>query len=547
MKLTDALGVWARQKVASWILRASPENPSTSLSNPDAWFWDWATGGKSAAGISMNEQKALTVGAVYTAVRIISGTIGSLPLHVYSRDASGRRNFAVRHWAYPLLHDSPNEYHTSCIWRELMMAHLLLWGNSYHRIEWLKNGAAGALYPLMPWDVEPKRTESGAQVYTVKIANGGRETLPSDEVLHIPGLMYDGMMGVSVISKMRDSAALAKAAENFGSEFFANSARPGVILEVPGRMKEGAQNTLVKSLNDSFKGGNAFKALVLEEGAKMHTVQMPLQDAQFLETRKFQRSEILGWYGVPPHLGGDTERSTSWGTGIEQQDIGYAKHTITPWVNRIEQEINRKLFGRGSGLYCKFNLDGLQRGDFKSRMEGYRIAVGAPFLTRNEARELEDWNTLDDDAMNDVITPLNMGVGAKPDMPDTEPPADPQGDGDNRSTSRVVNKVNMPTPNITIENRMFEQQAPVVNVQPPEVRVEAPVVHVHNAPPVAPEVRVDVQVPEQPRPIINVENRVEQPPVEVNVHLPDRKTDTIIERDPNTREITRVKQTETDA
>jgi HK97 family phage portal protein len=425
MKLTDALGVWARSKVAGWILRASPENPSTSLSNPDSWLIDWMTGGRSAAGISMNESKALSIGAVYTAVRILSGTIGSLPLHVYRRDSNDRREFATSHWAYALLRDSPNEYHTSIIWRELMMAHLLLWGNAYNRIEWIGNGSARNLYPLMPWDVTPRRLTSGAQVYDVQLAGGGKETLPSDEILHIPGLMYDGIKGVSVISKMRDSAGLAKAAEEFGSKFFANGARPGVVLEVPGRMKEDAQKKLAQSVNEKFTGENAFRAMVLEEGAKLHTVQMPLQDAQFLETRKYQRSEILGWYGVPPHLGGDTERSTSWGTGIEQQDIGYAKHTITPWCVRIEQEINRKLFGRGSGIYAKFNLDGLMRGDFKSRMDGYRIAVGAPFLTRNEARRLEDWNTITDKGMDEVITPMNMAVGAEPPTNEPAPTSQP--------------------------------------------------------------------------------------------------------------------------
>lgn len=554
MKITDQINGWARQKVAGWLFRASPENPATSLSNPDSWLFDLFGGQKTAAGIRMNEETALTVGAVYTAVRIISNSIGALPLHVYRRDETGKRSFAVRHWAYPLLHDSPNEYHTSTIWMRMMMAHLLLWGNAYNRIEWVGNGSARNLLPLMPWAVTPRRTPTGLQVYDVQLADGSKETLPGDEVLHIPGLMYDGIQGISVIGAMRDSAALAKVAEQFGSSFFANGARPGIVLEVPGKMKEGAQQTLAKSVMAGFSGpSNAFKAMVLEEGAKLHNVQMPMQDAQFLETRRFQRSEILGWYGIPPHLGGDTERSTSWGTGIEQQDIGFAKHTIAPWCVAIEQELNRKLFGRGSGLYAKFNLDGLMRGDFKSRMEGYRIAVGAPFLSRNEARELEDWNTMSDDGMDTVITPLNMGVGAKPEPAEpanhdnnTEPAGEPSSNA--RSEHRFVNRVDMPTPNITIENRMFEQQAPIVNVQPPEVRVEAPVVHVHNTvSPATPEVRVDVQVPEAPRPIINVENRVEQAPVEVNVHLPDRKTVSEVERDPKTKEIVRVTQRETDA
>lgn len=559
MTLSETLGNWARAKVAAWILRASPENPSTSLSNPDTWLIDWATGGKTAAGISMNEDKALTIGAVYTAVRIISGTIGALPFHVYRRDNEGKRSFAIQHWAYPLLHDSPNDYHTSCIWRELTLAHVLLWGNAYSRIEWLRNGHATALLPLMPWDVTARRTPSGTQVYDVRLPEGGIETLPADEVLHIPGLSYDGLQGVSVVGKMRDSLGLAKVAETFGSSFFANGARPGLVLEVPGKMKSDAQDRLTESVVNKFSGAsNAFRAMVLEEGAKLHTVQMPLQDAQFLETRRFQRSEIFGWYGIPPHLGGDTEKQTSWGTGIEQMDIGFAKHTITPWCVRLEQEINRKLFGRGTGLYAKFNLDGLMRGDFKSRMEGYRIAVGAPFLTRNEARSLEDWNTDADPAMDEVITPLNMGVGAKPETVAADPAADIDADSEDDRADRAERMATLAA--IT---RIAERpaSAPSINITTPDVRVDnhvapspAPAVTVNNQipEPAAPVVNVDarstVQVPEQPRPIIEVKNdiTVEQKPIDVKVQLPTRQSVSDIARDAKGN-IVKVTQTEQDA
>lgn len=371
---------------------------------------DWCLGARTSSGIYITEDKALTIAAVFTAVRFISSTIAALPLHVYRRNEAGGRELATRHWSYPLLHDAPNEYHTSFTWRELMLAHLLLWGNSYNRIEWLGNGSAGALLPLMPWDVRPKLTSRGVKFYQVSLPDG-KEDLSDDEVLHVPGLSYDGLQGLSVIGKMRDSLGLAKTAEDLAGSFFANGAKVGGILEVPGRMDPEAQKRLVESLSERFAGKDgAFKAIVLEEGAKLHGPNMmPFKDAQFLEIRKFQRSEIFGWYGLPPHLGGDTERSTSWGTGIEQQDIGYAKHTITPWCVRIEQEINRKLYGRGSGLYCKFNLDALVRGDFKSLMEGLQIAVGRPWLSANEARELTEWDRKD--GLDDVALPLNTAGG----------------------------------------------------------------------------------------------------------------------------------------
>lgn len=408
------------------LARASERRSSVDPDAPGFWklLLEAFGGAPSSSGVTINERNAVSIAAVYTAVRIIGGTIGSLPLHVYRRTEAGGRDVAVRHWAYPLLHDAPNEYHTAMTWRELLVAHLLLWGNSYNRIEWLGNGAAGALLPLMPWNVRPKLTSGGVKYYEVQLEGGGREDLPDDEVLHVPGVSYDGLAGMSVIQKMRDSLGLAKAAEDLAGGFFKNGAKLGGILEVPGSMSPTAQENLTKSVLQKMSGADgAFKALVLEGGAKWHgPTMMPLRDAQFLEIRKYQRGEIFGWYGVPPHLGGDTERSTSWGTGIEQQDIGYAKHTITPLCVRIEQELNRKLFLRGSGLFCKHGLDALMRGDFKTRMEGLQIAVGGPWLTRNEARAIEDWNRSTEDGMDKILTPLNINAGA---APKTDPQVQP--------------------------------------------------------------------------------------------------------------------------
>lgn len=420
MTLRESVNLWAAKRVAKWLGKFARYETGNGADIIKIITEAWG-GAPTASGVSINEQKALTIGAVYTSIRIIGSTLAALPLHVLRSTEKGRE-FAIKHWAYALLHDSPNEYHTSFTWREILLAHLLLWGNHYSRIEWLGNGSASALLPLMPWEVEPYRTDSGAQLYHVETPKGG-ERLPADEVIHVPGLGYDGLKGISVIQAARDMLGNSKAMETFTGSFFKNGAKPGAILETPGRMNEVAQARLAKSVQEKFGSvSDSFKVLVLEEGAKLHTYTMPLADAQLLESRKLSRSEIFGLYGVPPHLGGDTERSTSWGTGIEQQDIGYAKHTITPICVRIEQEINRKLFGRGTGFYCKFNLDGLQRGDFKSRMEGFRIAVGGPFLTRAEARDLEDWNASAELGMDKVLTPLNMGVGATPPKPEKPAP-----------------------------------------------------------------------------------------------------------------------------
>jgi len=392
------------------------------------------------SGATITEDRALTISAVYTAVRIISGTMSSLPLHVMQRTDTGRE-FATKHWAFPLLHDSPSEYHTTSLWLTTVIAQRLLWGNSYNRIAWLENGRADAIYPLMPWEVEPFRVGAkekiwlgdeqrgrwalpNEQVYAVQSV-AGREYFAAEDILHFPGLGYDGLKGLSVVRYMADTLAKAKAMDKFTSAFFRNGAKPGAILETPGRMNEAAQKNLALSISKEFSSTeNAFKVLVLEQGAKLHTFTMPLQDAQLLEGQKLTRAEIYGIYGVPPHLGGDTERQTTWGTGIAEMDVGYSKHTILPLCVGIEQEINRKLFGRGASFYAKFNLSGLERGDFKSRVEALMHATGGPFLTREEARDLEDWPLSGEPGADKLLTPLNMGVGATP-APATTPSAAP--------------------------------------------------------------------------------------------------------------------------
>lgn len=409
-------------------------NGTSWLPNLLRWFSSEARGAEEV----VSEDRALTIAAVFTAVRIIAGTMASLPLHVLRRTERGRE-FALKHWAYGLLHDSPNEYHTTATWLTTYVAHRLLWGDWYNRIEWLRNGTAGALLPLMPWEVTPFRVADGKridvgtrfampgeQVYMLETAKG-REYWASEDILHVPGLGYDGVKGLSVVRYNCHTLGTAKSMERFTGAFFRNSAKIGGILQVPARMSETAQKNLRDSLSEEMaKEENAFKTIVLEDGAKFIPYTMPLEDAQLLDARKFSRSEIItGLFGVPPHLSGDTERQTSWGTGIEQMDIGYAKHTISPLAVGLEQELKRKLFGRGAPEYAKFNLDALMRGDFKSRIEALVAAAGGPFITREEARDIEDWNMTGEPGANKLLTPLNMGVGATPPAAEPAPTSDP--------------------------------------------------------------------------------------------------------------------------
>lgn len=381
--------------------RASIEDPRTSSSQ----ILDMLGGSvRATSGLLVNEDVALNYSAVYACVDIICKTLATLPLQIFQRGAQGELP-APAHAYWAMLHDRPNPFMTSVTWRKTMQAHTLLWGNGYSRIERTRGGRATALYPLQARRVEPL-IKQGALVYEVTLESGGKEELPPDEILHVPALSLDGIKGISPIGKMRNSVGLGLAAEEYGARLFENDARPGIVVELAGKLSPQAEANLKHDLNEKYKGlGNRHKAMVLEQGVKIHEVGFPPEDAQFLETRKFQRSEICSWYGVPPAMVADYEKGMTFANS-EQQDLWFAKHTIRPWCVAAEQEINWKLF-RGSEFFVKFNLDGLLRGDFKTRMEGLQLATGGPFMKRSEARKLEGLPP--DAAFDTPIMPLNMG------------------------------------------------------------------------------------------------------------------------------------------
>jgi len=271
-----------------------------------------------------------------------------------------------------------------------VIVHALFWGNHYSAIEMDARGNV-VLLPLLPWNTTVRLTsDGGRKVYRVRLSDGSEKEFREDRIVHVPALGSDGLIGISPVRRLRNMYGLAISAETFGAKFFANDARPSVILETPAKINQEAQKNLVSSLYEKFSGAeNKWKVLVLEEGAKMHMVQMPLDDAQFLQTRQLQDAQIAAIYKVPPHMVAMTEKQTSWGSGIEQMDIGFAKHTILPWCRKIEMELGRKLFA-GTEFFARFSLEGLMRGDFKTRNEGYAIQVQNGIRTRNEIRELED-------------------------------------------------------------------------------------------------------------------------------------------------------------
>ena len=349
--------------------------------------------GAAASGKSVTEETAIQISTVYACVRVLAETIASLPLNVYESDGKGGSRIAETHPLEYLLHDAPNEEMTSFIWREQMMTQILLRGNSYSQIVRSGKTAILSIYPLLSSKLTVDRDDSGALTYEYQTSEGDTITLSPAEVLHIPGMGFDGIMGYSPIALMKTTLGLTLAAEEYGSKVFGNGATPAGVLTHPGRLKE--PEKLRKAWNAAYGGSaNAGKIAILEENMKFERISMPNNEAQFLETRKFQVSEICRIYRVPPHMVGDLEHATF--SNIEHQSISFAVHTIRPWLVRIEQSMNKALFGENErGKYfVKFNMDGLMRGDYKSRMEGYAIARQNGWMSADDIRGLENLNPI---------------------------------------------------------------------------------------------------------------------------------------------------------
>ena len=391
----------------------SRDKPQNVVSNAPTFYF-----GTSSAGKSVNPRQAVQVSTVYACVRVIAETIASLPVGVYEDTEEGTRK-AKEHPLYRLLHDEPNNEMTSFVLREVMLAHLLLWGNSYCQI--IRSGRNGivGLYPLLPDHMDVDRDSNGVLTYTYTTTEGRQVVLTPQDVLHIPGLGFDGIMGYSPIALEKNAIGLGIAAEEYGSSFFKNGARPSGVLTHPNTVKD--PKRLRESWNATYgSSSNGGKVAVLEEGMTFAPISMPNNEAQFLETRKFQVEEICRIYRVPPHMVADLSRATF--SNIESENISFAVHTIRPWLVRIEQAMNRALFSEkekagshgGGRFYVQFNIDGLMRGDYKSRMEGYAIARQNGWMSANDIRALENMNPISSEEGGDAylingnMIPINL-------------------------------------------------------------------------------------------------------------------------------------------
>ena len=385
MKLASILGI-----------RGARDKPRDSYGSTAYSFFF----GRSSSGKVVNERTAMQATAVYSCVRILAEAVASLPVHLYRYAGKGKER-VYDHPLYYLLHDEPNPEMTSFVFRETLMSHLLIWGNAYAQIIRDGGGRVLGLYPLLPDRVEVDRDDKGEIFYVYdrysdenpNFGEYGRVCLRQEDVLHIPGLGFDGLVGYSPIAMAKNAVGMTLACEEYGASFFENGATPGGVLEHPGVLKDPAK---VRESWHSVYGGskNAGKVAVLEEGMKYQQIGIPPEEAQFLETRKFQIDEIARLYRIPPHMVGDLDKSSF--SNIEQQSLEFVKYTLDPWVIRWEQSIQKALFlpQEKKEYFVKMNVDGLLRGDYESRMKGYSIGIQNGFMCPNDIRRLESMDLI---------------------------------------------------------------------------------------------------------------------------------------------------------
>jgi len=352
-------------------------------------------GGRSYTGISITTDKAMRYSAFWSAVRILSEDQAKLPLGVHELLPDGSNRPAPQHPLERVIRYQANPQMSAFTMRETGMAHDLTWGNAYSLIARDGMGVIRELWPVATERMEVERHAEGERVYTYTRQNGTREELDASQVFHVPGLSWDGVKGYSVIRQARETIGLGLAAEEHGARFFGEGATTNFVLSTGGKLSDDALKHLSAQVKEQKVGlTNAWKPWILEEGLKPEIVSMPNDDAQWLETRKHQVTDIARWFRIPPHKLADLERATF--SNIEHQGLEYVTDALMGWLTRWEQAIGMQLLGAdwiglGGRFYVKFNVNALLRGDFKTRMEGYAIGSQWGFVSANQVAKLEDW------------------------------------------------------------------------------------------------------------------------------------------------------------
>jgi HK97 family phage portal protein len=389
--------------------------------------WNFG-GGASASGIIVSPQTAMQAAAVYSCVQVLAQSVGMLPLNVYLEDAKGAKTLAKSHPLWPILHDQPNDYQTNVEFFEMMVAALCLRGNAYAFVNRTRSGQVVELLPLHPDMVRVEMASNYTLCYSVTLSDGSFKVMQPGEIFHVRGLTLNGWLGISPIAYARESIGLALATEKFGGQLFRNGAKMGGVLEHPQTMSQEAYNRLRDSFDAATSGENTHKTALLEEGVKYSPISMNADEAQFLATRQYQRSEIAAIFRVPPHMIGDLERATF--SNIEQQSLDFINTGLMPWLNRFEKAIRRDLFNKDekNSLHVRFGVASLLRGDATARGLYYHNGILDGWMTGNEARHMESdigiiLNPID--GLDVPLRPMNM---TRIDQPIAPPVAQPKKD-----------------------------------------------------------------------------------------------------------------------
>lgn len=388
---------------------------------------------RTQTGQYVGPESAMQVRAVYRCVALLAGIVGYLPLIIYRRLQDGGKERATSHPLFRLFQLGPNRWQTAEQWLKLVMAHLLLRGNSFNQIIPGPRGIVDQLVPLHPArvSVEVKNDDGAGWVdastatmgpagiirYLVKNRKGVVTVLTEDEVFHIRGLSSNGVVGLSTVTLMREAIGLSLATEGYGARYFSQNATPRGVFKVKTVLSKEAYDRLKHSIIMEGSGlENAHRPKILEEGAEWQTIGMSNEDSQFLELRKFQVGEIAGWFGVPPHLVGDVDKSTSWGSGLAEQNIALLTYTVAPLLECVEQSVDKELIVADQTYFAEFLVDALLRADPKAQADAENVRIMNGTLSRNEARSINNRNPAE--GGDDFMVPLNMQVVGQPEALD---------------------------------------------------------------------------------------------------------------------------------
>jgi HK97 family phage portal protein len=403
--------------------------------NPPGWVVK-GLGWESLSGEAVSPDVALTVSAVWACVTILAESLASLPLILYQRETRGKTR-ASAYPLYPVLHDQPNDEHNAFTFYELLTGHVGTWGNAYAQIMRDNGGRVRQLWPLRPDRMKVDRV-NGKKIFTY-LKNGVEPlTFQKNEILHIQGFGSDGLTGLSPVAMARNSIGLAMSAEKYGSKVFQNDARPSVVLTTPKELKDPAYNRLKESWNEQFSGaGNAAKTTILEEGMDIKTIGFPPEDAQFLESRKFQLAEIARWYHMPLSLLSEQGQTSSYAS-VEQFSLNFVQYTLRPWLVRFEKSIAAQLLTptERQDYFAEFLVDGLLRGDIATRYQAYNTGRNGGWLSVNDIRQFENMNPID--YGDEYLVPLNMAAAGQEPAPVDQPDQPIDQTGSQRAAFRPI-------------------------------------------------------------------------------------------------------------